>query len=351
MTNLELIDADCELEARDYSLGQLADSANDAIKMTCHKGIEALHYARRTGAFLTIAKEKCEHGDWEDWLATHFCDSLDTAQNCMRIYREWPTIEAALAAREDSLIRKMSQSVELQISESIVNPDVTSKTDIKTESVRFLEHESTEASTTPDVTSKSKKHVPSFGVKAAVQLLADNSVREKLLADLPKTIRDRINSGELAASTAQMKALALADKGVASGVARDIRTGKQPDLAKAMAAAGIEMPAKKPVRPKSPKVTKPTTIVEHAPSEAGCSHEHKCWCPNCGLTYCTNCDPEHESECRLKRDAIEAAESKTDEKRYKEARRAMGVLVRWFDAHGQGIACKVHLETLAHLLG
>ena len=71
----------------DYSLDDLAQQINDG-----HQGLQvatrrlAVHVAQ-VGAWLTAAKDKCQHGEWLPWLADNCAEiSQQTGSNYMRLY-------------------------------------------------------------------------------------------------------------------------------------------------------------------------------------------------------------------------------------------------------------------------
>ena len=72
----------------DYSLGDLAQQINDghqAIRFSVRR--LAVHVAQ-VGAWLTAAKDKCQHGEWLPWLAGNCPEiSHDTSSNYMRLYK------------------------------------------------------------------------------------------------------------------------------------------------------------------------------------------------------------------------------------------------------------------------
>lgn len=62
----------------------------------CHQEVTkalgtALRWAKEAGDYLRIAKRRCKHGSWEDWVRTNFKGSLALARDYQLISREWDT--------------------------------------------------------------------------------------------------------------------------------------------------------------------------------------------------------------------------------------------------------------------
>jgi len=74
----------------------------------CHRAAEAaagraLHHARAAGDLLLEAKKQCPHGDWGNWLKTNFEGSERSAQNYMRLAKNWGELENRNAVADLSL--------------------------------------------------------------------------------------------------------------------------------------------------------------------------------------------------------------------------------------------------------
>jgi len=174
---------------KDLSMQELAEEIKQAHAMATTHGLQTIEHALRVGQLLTEAKSRCEHGKWIAWLDGNFEFDQRTASTYMRCYQNRDKL-AVLSNR------KRASDLSIRTSE------------------RLLSYE-----------------------KPAVKATLD---------EIPKSVRESILAGKTKATDAQIKALAGADEAAASQVARDIRTGKQPDLGKAMQAAGIKAPKRKP---------------------------------------------------------------------------------------------------------
>ena len=82
------------------ALPGIARRINEAHRRATALAGEALGAARTAGELLLEAKDRVGHGGWEAWLGENFEGSLRTARDYMRICREWPAIEEAIAKRQ-----------------------------------------------------------------------------------------------------------------------------------------------------------------------------------------------------------------------------------------------------------
>lgn len=64
---------------------------------------QAVHHALRCGALLNEAKPKVGHGNWGEWLGTHFAGSTRVAQTYMRLARHPNAHELAHLGVEEAL--------------------------------------------------------------------------------------------------------------------------------------------------------------------------------------------------------------------------------------------------------
>jgi hypothetical protein len=80
------------------TLGGLAAKANDC-HWKFHNGCKRLlPYGKAAGDALIAAKEAVGHGNWLEWLRANFDASADTAENYMKVARNWDRLQAALEA-------------------------------------------------------------------------------------------------------------------------------------------------------------------------------------------------------------------------------------------------------------
>jgi hypothetical protein len=79
----------------DAPLASLAAQINEAHRQCVAAASSALEHARRAGTLLAEAKGKCGHGQWLPWLKENFDFSERTAQNYMKVAREWPRLAEA----------------------------------------------------------------------------------------------------------------------------------------------------------------------------------------------------------------------------------------------------------------
>jgi hypothetical protein len=71
------------------ALPDLAAQINQEHQQCLQAANATLEHARKAGELLQQAKAQLEHGKWLPWLKEHFPFSEKTAQNYMRIAREW----------------------------------------------------------------------------------------------------------------------------------------------------------------------------------------------------------------------------------------------------------------------
>jgi hypothetical protein len=79
----------------DKPLADLASEIGEAHRQCVAAASSALEYARRAGELLIEAKARVAHGEWLPWLKANFDFSEKTAQNYMRLAREWPKLVEA----------------------------------------------------------------------------------------------------------------------------------------------------------------------------------------------------------------------------------------------------------------
>lgn len=76
------------------TLEHLAAQINKEHNASVKAASSTVEHARRAGELLIEAKDRVEHGQWLPWLKDNFPFTTVTAQNYMRIAREWPQIVA-----------------------------------------------------------------------------------------------------------------------------------------------------------------------------------------------------------------------------------------------------------------
>jgi Protein of unknown function (DUF3102) len=78
--------------ARGKKFRRWVKAINQAHSQFLNRVRLALHQARKAGDLLLLAKAECPHGSWLPWLRANFKFSERTAQDYMRIAREWPNL-------------------------------------------------------------------------------------------------------------------------------------------------------------------------------------------------------------------------------------------------------------------
>lgn len=90
---------DCTLSTTNDKPGtaltcNLASEINAEHQACMQAAGKAIEHAMRAGDLLSEAKSKCQHGEWQEWLAQNFDASPRTARAYMRLAENRQTIEA-----------------------------------------------------------------------------------------------------------------------------------------------------------------------------------------------------------------------------------------------------------------
>lgn len=92
------------------TLAKLAEIANKAADVAETHAVNAVSQAVVAGDALLAAKQKCEHGNWTQWLAANFARSEVTAQRYMRLAQEKLTVENADASAVRKALSAITES-------------------------------------------------------------------------------------------------------------------------------------------------------------------------------------------------------------------------------------------------
>ena len=86
------------------------DQCESARGLALDHADQALDLARQAGALLIDAKDRCNHGEWRNWLKDNFRGSERTATDYMWVANNWPKIRAK---RQSSAVLSIAQAKRL----------------------------------------------------------------------------------------------------------------------------------------------------------------------------------------------------------------------------------------------
>jgi hypothetical protein len=94
-----------------FTLSTLAAKINAHHQHCVEAAGQALEHAKHAGELLTLAKDKVTHGDWLPWLKANVPFSEKTAQNYMRVAREWTRLTGGKSATVADLTLRQALEV------------------------------------------------------------------------------------------------------------------------------------------------------------------------------------------------------------------------------------------------
>lgn len=98
------------------SLNELADAINSEYRQSQALFQKGVTHSRNMGEYLLKVKEQVEHGQWLPWLSANCPDVAErTAQACMRLARNWGTIEGKSATVADLTINEALKLIPLKV--------------------------------------------------------------------------------------------------------------------------------------------------------------------------------------------------------------------------------------------
>ena len=192
-------------ETHEVIIRPLETVKQEILSLTRQAQVNAVHYACEIGKRLCEAKEQVGHGSWGEWLKTEVEYSQSTAENFMKIYREYGSNQMSLFSdfSNSQTIGKLDVSKLLLLASvpAEEREDVAKEVDAENISVRELKEKLKERDTELEIEKSRAEEAEEDIKKLETEISRKDSKIEELqisLKELEKDIEDIPENTELA---------------------------------------------------------------------------------------------------------------------------------------------------------
>lgn len=192
-------------ETHEVIIRPLETVKQEILSLTRQAQVNAVHYACEIGKRLCEAKEQVGHGSWGEWLKTEVEYSQSTAENFMKIYREYGSNQMSLFSdfSNSQTIGKLDVSKLLLLASvpAEEREDVAKEVDAENISVRELKEKLKERDTELEIEKSRAEEAEEDIKKLETEISRKDSKIEELqisIKELEKDLEDIPENTEFA---------------------------------------------------------------------------------------------------------------------------------------------------------
>lgn len=192
-------------ETHEVIIRPLETVKQEILSLTRQAQVNAVHYACEIGKRLCEAKEQVGHGSWGEWLKTEVEYSQSTAENFMKIYREYGSDQMSLFSdfSNSQTIGKLDVSKLLLLASvpAEEREDVAKEVDAENISVRELKEKLKERDTELEIEKSRAEEAEEDIKKLETEISRKDSKIEELqisIKELEKDLEDIPENTEFA---------------------------------------------------------------------------------------------------------------------------------------------------------